>query len=255
MSIIYDLEFFGFRFAAGSLVDLNWDESDDDSGDYYTVCRHKDAALAFETHATELLKEFPGHDFFLARGDKQTFRHEIWPAYKANRKSRRPPAGYGKALARMIALGKEKGWITGGFPNIEADDLIGMAATHSTDIRVSDDKDMLTLPGLLYRNGELLSISEDEANKAFYAQVLIGDTSDNYPGCKGIADKNKLFRSEEWQAATTEPELWKLVLQQFEKAGFDEEFAITQARCARILRPGEFDIESCTPHLWQPPVI
>ena len=58
---------------------------------------------------------------------------------------------------------------------------------------VSGDKDMLTLPGQHWRNDELITVSEMEANTAFYKQTLVGDTADNYPGCPGIGDKNKLL--------------------------------------------------------------
>jgi hypothetical protein len=33
-----------------------------------------------------------------------------------------------------------------------------------------------------------------------------------------------------------------------------ERYAITQARCARILRAGEYDLTAGAPLLWEPPV-
>ena len=167
------------------------------------------------------------------------------PTTRPTGKDRRRPPGYGKFLARLSEYSKERGWQTGGFKNVEGDDVLGILHEPGCVI-VSGDKDMLTLPGQHWRNDELINVSEMEANTAFYKQTLVGDTADNYPGCPGIGDKNKLFRSKEWLTATTEKELWALVLHQFQKAGFDELHAITQARCARILRVGEFDLKAGT---------
>ena len=250
--IIYDLEFYAYRFVAGAQVDLQW--GDDDSGDWHTVCRHKDAVISFVDHATEILEKFPGHGLFLARGDRRNFRHDLWPDYKANRKDRRRPAGYGEALARMSKAGQQRGWPTGGFKNLEGDDVLGILQEED-DIIVSGDKDMLTLPGKLYRNDELIQVSQWEADLAFYRQVLVGDTSDNYPGCPGVGDKNRVFTGKAWLTSTTEHHLWQAVVDQYAKAGKDVQYALTQARCARILRPGEFDLASGLPHLWEPPVI
>ena len=54
------------------------------------------------------------------------------------------------------------------------------------DVIVSDDKDMLTIPGLKLKGGELIQTTEWAANFAFYSQAMVGDTADHYPGCKGI---------------------------------------------------------------------
>ena len=63
------------------------------------------------------------------------------------------------------------------------------------DIIVSGDKDMMTLPGQHYKEAEVVKVTKWEADVAFYKQTLVGDSADNYPGCPGIGDKNKLFRS------------------------------------------------------------
>ena len=116
---------------------------------------------------------------------------------------------------------------------------------------VSVDKDMLTLPGLHLRDGELVEISRLEADRNFYRQVLTGDASDNYPGCPGVGPvgADKLLAG-----CSTEVEMWDEVLKAFLKKGFGEVYAKTQARCARILRAGEYDLTSGTPLLWSPPV-
>ena len=246
--LLYDLEVYAYRFASGALVDLDWGD-----GDWTVVCRHQDALVSFIDHAQDLLNEFEGFDLFLVRGDRRNYRYDIWPAYKANRKDRRRPPGYGAFLKSLSEVAKSRGWLTGGFKNVEGDDVLGIIA-EPDDVIVSGDKDMLTLPGKHWRDGELIEVSRWDADVAFYKQTLVGDTSDNYPGCPGIGDKNKLFKSKEWLSSTTEKELWACVLGQYLKAGFDESYAITQARCARILRRDEFDHSLGTPHLWEPPV-
>jgi hypothetical protein len=52
----------------------------------------------------------------------------------------------------------------------------------------------------------------------------------------------------------TERDMWAATLRAFEKKGYDERYAIQQARCARILRPGEYDLSTHTVRLWSPPV-
>ena len=49
---------------------------------------------------------------------------------------------------------------------------------------MSDDKDMKTIPGRLYRpmSDELLEITAEDADRYFLTQVLTGDTADGYKG-------------------------------------------------------------------------
>lgn len=113
------------------------------------------------------------------------FRKTVLPDYKGNRKNTRKPVGY-KALVE---------WALAEFPchtqdTLEADDIMGIlqsAKTKPTAI-VSDDKDMRTIPGKLYRpmSDELLQIKDQEADTYFLTQCLTGDTTDGYAGLKGI---------------------------------------------------------------------
>ena len=251
--IYYDTEFYAFRFASAHVHDLAWPDTDNNL--WTVVCRHDDALNALVEHVEEIWDKFPKHGVYLVRGGKRTFRHDLWPEYKANRKDRRKPPGYGQFLARIAEVARERGWSHGGFGNVEGDDVIGLLAGPQ-DIIVSGDKDMLTLPGSHYQaeTGTLLVVTEWEADMAFYKQCLTGDRADNYPGCPGIADSNKLFRSQDWLKATTGRELWACVVGAYMKAGFDEKYALTQARCARILRTGEYDIAAGLPLLWKPPI-
>lgn len=247
--LLVDLGFYAYRDAAGATEDLDWDNDDN----YSTVISTRDACFSFFDRTADLLEKFPGHTVFLARGDKKTFRHDIWPEYKANRKTRRPPPGYGAFIERLIIEAEKLGYLSGGFKNIEDDDVMGLLAEPG-DIIVSGDKDMLTVPGQHFRDGELIEVSRWEADLAFYKQALIGDTADNYPGCPQIGKDNKIFKSKDWLSSTTEKELWAVVLGTYLKAGKTVDYAIAQARCARILRNGEFDLQAGVPHMWKPPV-
>ncbi|MCM5691598.1 hypothetical protein GOA89_00395 [Sinorhizobium meliloti] len=50
----------------------------------------------------------------------------------------------------------------------------------------SQDKDMLTSPGKLYRGGEVIDVSPGEARYNWVMQTLTGDVTDGYPGLKGM---------------------------------------------------------------------
>ena len=175
--LLYDLEFYAYRFAAGNLEDFDFGD-----GDWIARLNHRNAMVDFAEHAEDLLSKFSGHDLFLVRGDTRNFRHDIWPGYKANRKDRRRPPGYGAFLKGLSEYARKRGWLTGGFKGVEGDDVLGLLNEPGAII-CSGDKDMLTLPGQHYRNDELIVVSEWDANVAFYKQALVGDTSDNYPGC------------------------------------------------------------------------
>ena len=246
--LLYDTGFYGYRFAAGNSEDFDWG-----NGWFIHGCNHDNALNDFICHTQELLEAFPGYTPLFVEGGKHTFRHDLWPDYKKNRKDRRAPAGYGIFLESLKETAKQRGWLGGGWSNVEDDDVLGILSGDNTVI-VSGDKDLLTIPGKHYRDDELITVTEAQADARFFKQALMGDATDGFPGCPRIGEKNKIFRSKEWVTAETQAEYWHLVLREYEKAGFDELHAITMARLARILRPGEYDLKAGTPHLWEPPV-
>ena len=54
--ILYDKEFYAFRFASAHMVDLDWG-----GGCWTVVCRHDDALIALIDHVTEIQEKFPNH--------------------------------------------------------------------------------------------------------------------------------------------------------------------------------------------------
>lgn len=207
----------------------------------------------------------------LSRGE--TFRHRIYPEYKGQRG--RKPVGTAEVKRWMIAeLGGKL------IDGIEADDTMGILATNPRIIKgekiiCSQDKDMLTIPNAtVYREGELIEVSEEYAELNWLTQTLTGDSTDNYPGCPGVgpataeaalkdlkgweqyehvyaSGKRKGETEMRWRTKVFETR-WEVVVSLFEKAGLTEEDAILQAQLARILRTTDYDFKAKEPILWRP---
>ncbi len=137
---------------------------------------------------------------------------------------------------------------------------MGILSTHKTLIPgkrviVSEDKDMQTIPGFLFnpaKDRAIRKVSEVEANRFFFEQVIVGDSTDGYPGCRGVGPKSKFVK--ELQIATDARSMWETVKAAYASKGFTEADAIVQARCARILRASDWNFQERKVRLWTPPV-
>lgn len=207
----------------------------------------------------------------------ENFRKGVLPSYKGNRVGVRRP---------MILSGL-RDWMmenTRCFmePALEGDDLIGIHATmpHKGErVVYSADKDLKTIPGLHWNadDGEIEEVSEHQANRFFFEQVLTGDPTDNYTGCPGVGPKGAAelldddlkwvketgeFKSGPrkgqekitWKREGLAPDenWWTSVVSAYRKAGLAPKDALQQARCARILRHGEYDFKKQEVKLWTP---
>lgn len=251
MKALIDTEVYLYRAAAACEMEAEWGP-----GDWTYLCRHGDAQALFQETIGEIRDTLPDHEPVLVFGDRTSFRYGVWPQYKANRKKYRKPAGYRQLIQWVEKVAPVRGWEVARLPDIEGDDVLGVLYEEG-DVIVSIDKDMLTIPGLHLRDGELSEISKKEADRNFYTQVLVGDTSDNYPGCPTYGPKTAEKALSGW---FTEVDLWREVVNAYTLKGpfpdreQAERYAVVQARCARILRAGEYDLEAKTPLLWKPPV-
>ncbi|ACA38155.1 Probable 5'-3' exonuclease [Lysinibacillus sphaericus C3-41] len=138
-----------------------------------------------------------------------TFRNELFDGYKANRPA--PPEEMLPQFDMAKNLSLQMGWQNFGVKGMEADDLIGsMIAKWQDDADItviSGDKDLLQLlrPSTeiafmkkgyteydIYTHGRFKE--EYSIEPAQFAQVkaFMGDTSDGYPGVKGIGPKQAL---------------------------------------------------------------
>lgn len=145
-----------------------------------------------------------------ATNDKTNFRLAIDPEYKANRKNFIKPVHYQTARDYLVAS----------YPSVtavgeEADDIMGVnqCSMYNTCI-VSTDKDMDTIPGWHYNwvKDRLYFITNFDALKNFYTQLLTGDRADNVPGVGGIGPV-KARRALE--RCTNEDELFERVRKEY----------------------------------------
>jgi DNA polymerase-1 len=160
--------------------------------------------------ASALLKIFETYkpDYLAAAFDsrEKTFRHDLYPLYKANRSA--PPEDLISQLDAVFELLAAFDIPLIKIPGYEADDLIGTASRifepECSVFIVTPDKDLAQLvhdgvrilrPGK--NQNELELLGKKEITEQFGVPperfteflTLTGDTSDNIPGAKGIGPK------------------------------------------------------------------
>lgn len=179
------------------------------------------------------------------------WRRDVLPTYKANRNKVVKPLAL-EACRNHLATT----WKAFMRPTLEADDILGILATSNKivpgeKIIVSIDKDLLQIPGRVYRprEQEMIKVSREEADYLHLMQTLTGDTVDGYkglPGCgaKGAAKVLAAFGPE-----------WSTVVTAYEAKGFTEADALVQARVARICRSSDYDFKLKKVKLWNPPTV
>jgi len=169
------------------------------------------------------------------------FRNEIAKTapYKGNRVMAKP---YHYQLLREYM---ERAWGFEVIDGMEADDAIGIEAYRNEPdetIIVSIDKDLNMIRGHHYNfvKEEKYFVTEKEAIRNFYLQILTGDKVDNIIGLDGIGPvkSKKLLKD-----CNTELEMYEAVLKAYDG---DEARVLENARLLWILREEK--------QVWQPPV-
>ena len=214
--------------------------------------------------------------------DKSCFRKDIIDsAYKASRKSKPKPIGYG-ALKRQL-LEESGAWL---HSMIEADDMIGILATMPELVKegvviASGDKDLMQLPGehIWFRSDKetepedglwidsddswtIKTNTPEHAQRFTYQQYLTGDATDGVPGCPGVGAVNAKRIVDKFDL--NDPvDCWEEIVRTYEEAQRKKkldlynarEYATRQARLVRILRNGEYDFTTHEVQLWNPPTL
>lgn len=244
---LIDGDILAYKHATAAEVAVEWSE------DLWTL--HADEAEArngVDADIAAIAEALNADKVVVAISDKANFRKDLYPDYKGNRtKTRKPmllPAMREHLIEKYDAYHR---------PALEADDILGILATHSTLVRadlrviVSIDKDFLGVPCALFRTSAegLKVITKKDADRWHLIQTLTGDTTDNYPGCPGIGPV-KAAKLVDMALASDQP--WKVIVEAFLKEGLTEADALLQARLARILRADEYDFKAKRPILWEP---
>jgi DNA polymerase-1 len=177
------------------------------------------------------------------------WRKAVMPAYKANRSGATRPLIYHR-LRELLMLDRYSAtWA----PTLEGDDMLGIAATtpgKDEIVIASTDKDMQTIPGLHY-NWErheqgVTRVSLEQADWNHFYQTLVGDRTDNYPGCPGMGPVGARKFLDKYGLD------WRAVVKAFESKGLGEDEALQSAQVARILRYGEYNPTTGKVNLWEP---
>ena len=234
--LLIDGDIIAFKACASAETPVNWGD-----GLWTLHCFEQDVALRLDEQIEKLVDEAPVQDCIVALSDKENYRKELAPYYKANRSNTRKPM-----LLQWAREYMQSKYNTIIYRRLEADDVLGILGTANTDTIIwSEDKDLLTVPAKHWINGQVEEISEANADYNFYHQTLTGDSTDNYKGCPKIGGvtANKLLDVDC---------SWDTVVNTFAKQGLGEAVAIEQARLARILRNGEYDTDTGEVKLWTP---
>jgi DNA polymerase-1 len=243
---LIDADIVAYRAAAVAQEDIEWN----DGNEGLTV--NKQQALDAADH---ILKEWTQGArckkavlCFTCAGN---FRKEIYPEYKSNRKGE-PPELLGDVIQH---LKDHHEWY--GVPRLEADDVMGIYATSEfvkNAIIVSIDKDMKTLPAMLFNPDKDRAPRRNrlaQADLAWMTQTLTGDSGDGYKGIPGIGPKKAEKILAEAQSMSL-MSLWSTVVSAYRDAGMSEDDALVQARLARILRAEDYDKDAQEILLWHP---
>ena len=108
---------------------------------------------------------------------------------------------------------------------------------------------MRTIPCKLLAGEDLELITKRQANRNWMAQALTGDTTDNYKGLAGVGavTANKILGD-----AKELPDMWEIVVKEYEKKQGGYKEALLTARLARILRSGDYNTKTGKVKLWKP---
>ena len=173
---------------------------------------------------------------------KTNYRSEIATEqpYKGNRKEARKPVHYDSLRSYLVTK-----WDFKVVEGQEADDAMGIKAyelPEDSSCIMTIDKDLDMIRGWHYNfvKQDLYYVTEQEAIKNFYRQILTGDRVDNIPGLKGIGPvkANKILEN-----CVNEHELFNAVSKEYKH---DTDKITERARLLWIRRQEN--------EIWEPPL-
>ena len=252
-----DADIIAYQSAFVAEKEVKWDE------DTWTLWSSEEEATSIAINKiTEIYESFrekyndPTCIIVLCWSSRSNFRKGLYPEYKANRKNNRKPLCL-KRIKEKLSYAYHYNLEKEGY---EADDIIGELITAPDPYRilwdvdepvktqnnravcVTIDKDLKTVPGLHYIDGELVTITEEQADFTWMCQTLVGDSVDNIEGVKGIGIKRaeKILKGiapegKHWTLGY----LWHEVKNTYSDHGYTPRQTWINARLTRIQRDGD----------------
>ncbi len=233
MRLLFDADIIAFKAAAAVERPIKWGDG------LWTLHAYEHEAIEqCLNYISNVRRDLIASNHTLYLTGPNNWRKDILPTYKENRKDTRKPLVLPAVRQWMI---EEQDAVLSS--TLEADDLLGIHATANplTTIIVSEDKDLQTIPALLYNPAKDTAVRHIGVLEAAYNhmhQTLTGDKTDNYDGLAGCGP----VTATKILAPAKEPEdLWPLVVAAFKKKNLSEEHALVQAQVARICHASDLD--------------
>lgn len=149
---------------------------------------------SFRSRLNEVAEAAWADDYLAAVKGPGNYRDLLYPEYKANRHKDSKLSNHFVPLVRRLAA--MEGLVVEA-EGREADDMLRIWANQCTQagkdfVVCSIDKDLRCIPGkhliIDLWNPCLIEVSEHEAKKLYYEQLLKGDPTDNIPGIPRVGD-------------------------------------------------------------------
>ena len=193
----------------------------------------------------DLLTRFDATKLTLYFTSTTNFRKEVCETYKGNR-TKRKPCGY-KKLKRWAM----ETWRSEQVEGLEADDLLGIAATsgkYKRFVLCSPDKDLEQFACRIWNGKEEFTQTPEAAELKRWMQSLTGDSTDGYKGVPQCGPK----KAEAILKKVKDGKYYEAVLKTYLEAGLTEEDALINIRLATILSSDSWDAEKQKPILFTP---
>lgn len=245
-TLLVDADILVYRIASSIERVICWDE---DSDVWTLHSEVGEGKVRLDANVDELIKRLGAGDVIMAFSSRNSFRRDLFPQYKANRRGVRKPIAFRPLRDYVFSTYPSLEW-----DRLEADDILGVLSRSRSitkpKIVVSDDKDLRGVGCNLYRPsrpGEgVTKITPKEARLWHYTQTLMGDTTDGFPGLPGCGP----VRAGKYLKKGT----WGEVVSAYKDKGQTEEDALLQARMAKILSPKMYNRRTKKIKLWEPGV-
>ena len=243
MRALIDADMILYRAAFAGECEVRWDD------DVFTLhSTFPELKGAFIDLVDSIKDELNPGSIELCFSSRETFRHTMYPLYKANRANKRSPLGINDLREWAMET-----WLSHLWPDLEADDILGILATEDPENTciVSGDKDMGTLPvsWFNFMTGESRAITVEQAQFFHATQILSGDPTDGYSGLKGYGPKTSQKMLAKHGVS------WSVIVDLYEKQGMTEDDALMTARLAYILQNDDYNRETGRVKMWTPDLL